>query len=96
MGAYLVFTESGPILVLTSYPTILDDRVVAALRRRGVDRFIAYEVPVEVVHRVYGLPFELVASELGEGLPLRVLDFNGPHVFSSFSLSDLGNPVAFG
>ena len=95
MGAYLVFTESGPILVLTGCPTVLDERVLAALRQRGVDKFIAYEVPVELVHRSYGLPFEVVAAELDDGPALRVLDFNGLHIFASLPISRLGTSVRY-
>jgi len=95
VGAYLVFTEGGPILVLTSCPSMLDGRVLGALRRRGVDKFIAYEVPVDLVHRIYGVPFEVVAAELDEGLDLRVLDFNGQHIFARLPMAALGSPVHY-
>lgn len=96
MGAYLVCTESGAILVLTSCPTMLDDRVVAALRRRGVDKFIAHEVSIERVREHYGVAYEVIAADLVETTDARVLDFNGHHIFSCFSLSELGDPVTFG
>jgi hypothetical protein len=74
---------------------ITDTPLIDALRRRGIDKFIAYEVPVDAVHRLYGVPFEVVAADLEHGKDLRVLDFNGPHIFDSFSLSELGQPIRY-
>ena len=56
---------------------------------------IAYEVPVESLHRIYGVPFEVVASDLKGGQPMRVLDFNGPHILDAFGLSELGKPIPY-
>ena len=95
MTAYLVFTETGPILILTSSDCITEGSLPQSLERRGVDKFIAYEVPVESVHRLYGVPFEVVASDLEEGRDTRVLDFNGPNIFDAFSLSELGKPITY-
>jgi hypothetical protein len=95
MRAYLVFTETGPILILTSCTNITDTPLIEALRRRGIDKFIAYEVSTDEVHRLYGVPFEVVASDLEQGKEMRVLDFNGPHIFEAFALSELGAPIPY-
>jgi len=95
MRAYLVFTETGPILILTTCASVTEGPLPETLHRRGVDKFIAYEVPVDEVHRRYGVPFEVVASDLEQGKQMRVLDFNGSHIFDAFSLSELRNPVAY-
>ena len=49
MRAYLIFTGSGPILVLSTYPELTDPRLVAKLRYKGIDKFIAYEVDMAAV-----------------------------------------------
>jgi len=95
MRAYLVFTPTGLILLLTSCSCITEDSLLVALERMGIDKFIAYEVPVDLVHRSYGVPFEVVASDIERGKEMRVLDFNGTHIFDTFKLSDLGQPVAY-
>jgi hypothetical protein len=95
MTAYLVFTETGPILVLTSRTCITEDPLLGALRRKGIEKFIAYEVSVDSVHRLYGVPFEVVAADIEHGKEMRVLDFNGRHIFDTFSLSDLGSPIPY-
>ena len=95
MRGYVVFTETGPILILTSCQDITEAPLVEALRRRGIDKFIAYEVPTDEVQRRYGVPFEVVAADLDHDKQMRVLDFNDPHIFASFPLSDFGTPVHF-
>ena len=95
MRSYLVFTETGPILILTSCSTATEEALVGSLHHKGIDKFIAYELPLADVHRLYGVPFEVVASDVAQGRPVGVLDFNGLHIFDSLSLSDLGRPIAY-
>ena len=66
---------------------------VESLLNKGVDKFIAFEVPVSTVHRLYGVPFEVVAADIEDGSDMRVLDYNGPHIFSSFHFDELGAPT---
>jgi len=94
--AYLVFTGSGPILILTTFPSVSDERFVSKLRHKGIAKFIAYEVPIEQTREKYGLPCEVIAKDLAGQEDLRVLDFNGHHIFSNFRLSELGEAVRHG
>ena len=96
MGAYIVFTGNGPILILTTYPRVDDPRLVEKLAHKGVAKFIAYQVPLELVQASYGVPFEVIAADLAAKEDMRVLDFNGHHIFSSFSLNELGEPIRVG
>lgn len=96
MRAYLIFTGSGPILILTTHGSVTEERLVAKLKHKGIAKFIAYEVPVERVRRIYGVPFEVIAADLAGQEDLRVLDFNGHHIFASFRLSELGEPIRHG
>ena len=96
MRAYLVFTGTGPILVLTTFPGITDPRLTAKLAHKGIEKFIAYEVPVERVRELYGVPFEVVADDLAATEDVRILDFNGHHIFGLFSLRELGEPIKHG
>ena len=93
MRSYLVLTEDGPLLVLTSMDSITEETLLDSLHGRGIDKFIAYEVPVGRVHEFYGIPFEIIAADLEKGKDLRVVDFDGPHIFSCLSFSDLGNEI---
>ncbi|MBW8876981.1 MAG: hypothetical protein JF614_18605 [Acidobacteria bacterium] len=96
MRAYLVFTGSGPILLLSTYPKLTDERLVDKLRYKGIDKFIAYEVDLDAVQRRYEHSFETVARDLEGVEDLRVLDFNGHQIMANFSLDSLGDPIKFG
>jgi len=96
MRAYLVFTGSGPILILTTFSDVGDERLLSKLAHKGIAKFIAYEVPVERAKQLYGVPFEVIAADLAESRDVRVLDFNGHHIFANFSLHELGEPIKHG
>ncbi len=96
MRAYLIFTGSGPILILTTFSGVTDPRLVAKLEHKGIAKFIAYEVPLERTRALYGVPFEVIAADLAGTEDVRVLDFNGHHIFANFRLSELGEPIRHG
>jgi len=95
MRAYLVFTGSGPILVLATYPSLMDERLVSKLRYKGIDKFIAYEVDLDAVRERYPQSFDNVARDLDAEEDLRVLDFNGHQIMANFSLDKLGEPIKY-
>ena len=95
MRAFLVFTGSGPILVLATYPSLLDARLVEKLRYKGIDKFIAYEVDLDAVRERYPHSFDNVARDLDAEEDLRVLDFNGHQIMANFSLDKLGEPIKY-
>jgi hypothetical protein len=93
MRSYLVLTETGPLLVMTSNACVTGEALLDSLRHRGIEKFIAYEVPTDRLHEFYGLPFEIIAADIERGKGLRVLDFDGPHIFDCVPFSELGNPI---
>ncbi|MDA2919519.1 hypothetical protein MYX76_08525 [Desulfobacterota bacterium AH_259_B03_O07] len=93
MKAGIFFTGSGPILILTSYDTLTDPQLVDKLNSKGIKKFIAYEVPVDKVKEKYGTHFNVIMGDLYQTDDLRVLDYDGHHVFYNFSLKVLGQPI---
>lgn len=92
MKALMIISGSGPILVLSSHPSN-DQVLLGKLHHKGIDKFIAYELPWEEVRERYGGHFETVLGDLHETDDLRVLDVNGQRVFSLFRLDQLGTPL---
>lgn len=90
MRAYLVLTGNGPLLVMTSNSCITGEALQESLRHKGIEKFLAYEIPVDRLHEYYGVPFEIIAADIEGGQDLRVLDFDGPHIFKRVPLSELG------
>ena len=93
--SYLIFTGTGPILVLSTYPTLTDERLIGKLRYKGITKFIAYEVALDAVRERYAHSYANVVSDLGAMPDLRVLDFNGHQIMTNFSLAELGDPIRF-
>ncbi len=93
MRSFVLLTPSGPVLLLTRSGSLEETTMVEQLERHGMKKFIAFEVPVDKVHRLYGVPFEVVASDIERGSDMRVLDYNGSHIFQSFDFSELGTPT---
>jgi hypothetical protein len=94
--AYLIFTGSGPILVLSTYPELTDERLLSKLRYKGIEKFIAYEVALDAVRSRYESSFANVSKDLESEEDLRVLDFNGHQIMANFSLDSLGEPIKVG
>ncbi|UCF89906.1 MAG: hypothetical protein JSW39_16570 [Desulfobacterales bacterium] len=93
MKAGIFFTGTGPILILTTYENFSDPKLVERLAAKGIKKFIAYEVSEEKVKERYGQHFNVIMGDLHQTDDLRVLDYDGHHVFLNFSLKELSNPV---
>ena len=95
MKAGIFFTGTGPILILTTYDALDDLNLIEKLSAKGIKKFIAYEVSEDLVKEKYGLQFKTIMSDLHQTDDLRVLDYDGHHVFYNFSLNELGEPVYY-
>jgi hypothetical protein len=93
MKAAMIFTGSGPILVLTTFETLEDPAFIERLRARGISKFIAHEVSVDKVKKQYGTRFSVILGDLSQSDDLRVMDIDGHHVFNSFGFDELGPAV---
>lgn len=96
LKAYLIFTGTGPILVLSTYPSLEDARLVDKLRFKGIDKYIAYEVDLAAVKSRYHHSYANISQDLEDVEDLRVLDFNGHQIMANFSLGELGEAIKVG
>lgn len=90
MKSFLLMTGSGPLIILTSHDSIENSILLDKLLAKGIEKFIAYEVPFELAKQRYGGHFTIVANDLHETDDLRMLDYNGDRAFRLFSFSELG------
>jgi len=95
MKAGILFTGSGPILLLTSYESLTDSHLVEKLATKGIKKYIAYEVPVDMAKEKYGKHFNVIMGDLHQQDDLRVLDYDGHHVFLNFDFCKLGEPICY-
>ena len=95
MKAGIFFTGTGPILILTTYDSFTDPDLITKLETKRIKKYIAYEVSEEMVKSIYGNHYNVIMGDLKQEDDLRVLDYDGHHIFKSFSLGDLGEPVYY-
>ena len=95
MKAGILFTGTGPILILTTYESFTDPNFVEKLSAKGIKKFISYEVSEEKVQQRYGMHFNIILGDLKQTDGLRVLDYDGHHIFNSFSLKEIGDPIFY-
>ncbi|CAH2602944.1 Cytosolic protein [Rhodovastum atsumiense] len=93
MNAMLLLTTSGALVFLTSYPTITDAALLERLQRKGIGKFISFEIPIELVRQRYGGHFAVVAQTLDEVNGLRMLDLDGQRAFKLFRFDELQGPI---
>ncbi len=94
MNVFMLMTGSGPLVILTSHESIEDQTILDKLLAKGIDKFIAYEIPYDLAKERYGGHFTVVANDLHETDDLRVLDYNGARAFRLFDFSEMGEVLS--
>ncbi len=95
MNVSLLFTASGPLVIMTSYASVTDPALLQKLSAKGIDKFIAYDIPFELAEARYGGHFAVVQHDLSESDDLRILDYNGERAFRLFQFRELGAPTIY-
>ena len=93
MKAGIIFTGTGPILILTTYESFKDPKLISKLEAKGIRKYIAVELPLDSVKAKYGNQYHVVMGDLKQSDDLRVLDYNGYNVFYNFPFSEMGQPI---
>jgi hypothetical protein len=93
MKSGIIFTGTGPILILTTYESFDDPKLVEKLKVKGIQKFIASEISLEKVKAKYGNQYNVVMGDLHQTDDLRVLDYNGHNVFYNFEFSEMGELI---
>ena len=90
MKAGIIFTGTGPILILTTYDDFSDEKFSQKMSQKGIGKYMAFEVPLEICKKKYGRHYEAILKDVKQEDDLRVLDYNGFNVFYNFPFSSWG------
>lgn len=93
MRVFFLFTGSGPLVILTSYSSVDDHQLLRKLAIKGIDKFIAYEIPLSIAKERYGKHFDMVCQDLSQTDDLRILDYNGQRALHRFHFYEMGKPI---
>ncbi len=91
--AYLIFTGGSPLLIATTFDSIEAKKLLDDLAGKGITKFIAYEIPIDLAQKKYGRHYDVVCGDLKQSNELRVLDYSGDRAFSYFSFKEMGQPI---
>jgi hypothetical protein len=91
----IVFSGTGPLLILTSYPSISNPDFVGKLKAKGLKKFVAFEIPLDQCRERYGTSYRDIVEDLQKIDDMKVLDFDGHRIFRNFSLKKMGAPFIF-
>ena len=95
MNVSLLFTASGPLVIMTSHASVTDPALLQKLSAKGIDKFIAYDIPFALAEQRYGGHFSVVQHDLHETDDLRILDYNGERAFRLFQFQELGDQTVY-
>jgi len=95
MRAIMLYTASGPLVILTSYDSPTAPDLLTKLQAKGITKFIAWEIPLGLAKARYGGHFPVVEHDLHQTDDLRVLDYAGDRAFRLFSFAELGPAVFY-
>lgn len=90
MKIFMLYTGSGPLVIMTSYRSVEAPGLLEKLTAKGIHKFIAHEIPLQLARERYGAHFDMVQRNLTENDDLRVLDYNGERAFRLFRFDELG------
>lgn len=93
MKAGIIITGSGSILVLTSVDRFEHPDFVGALKQKGINKYILFEAPEELVRSRYGQHYSVTMSDLKQSDVLRIVDVDGQRIFRNFDLETLRGPI---
>lgn len=95
MKAMMLLTGGGCLVILTSYASATDPGLLAELHEKGIDKFVAHEIPIDLVRERYGRHFDVVSHDWHETDRLRVLDYLGDRAFKLFHFDEMGPVVEY-
>lgn len=82
-------------MILTTYEFIKRPELLTKLESRGINKFIAYELPIDLVKARYGTHYDIVQKDVHESDDMRVLEHSGERAFKNFSFSELGPEIIY-
>ena len=95
LKSYLVMRATGGVLILTDHDLAKEPGALKKLAEGGLEKFIAFEVPLEQVKTNYSAHYEHVLKEPKQISEFITLDDDAREIFENISLKGLGAPLIY-
>lgn len=93
MKAGVIITGSGSMLALTSCDDFEDPDFVSALKSKGINKYILFEVPEDIAKSRYGQRYFVAMADRLQSDILRIVDVDGQRIFRNFDLKTFSSPT---
>jgi hypothetical protein len=93
MRAYILFTATGAVVVMTKKYSIRNSQVLKSLGAHGIGKFVAHRIPIELAKKRYASHFDTVIHDPRQATDLKILEDDGEKVFKMFKFSDIGPAI---
>ena len=93
--AYLVLSSAGAALILTQSDISSEPAVLAHSVGNGLNKYIAYEVPMERLKQNYSAHLGHIFNDPKETGQFLTLDDDERQVFRNISLKELGPSIIY-
>jgi hypothetical protein len=95
LKSYLLLTATGAVLILVADNLDKNPELLKSLSAGSLNKFVAYEIPVDSVRNSYRAHFEHTLRDPFQTNEFKVLDDDGVQIFKNVSLKELGSPIFF-
>jgi hypothetical protein len=95
LKSYLLLTATGAVLILTGDNLDKNPELLKNLSAGSLNKFVAYEIPVDSVKNSYRAHFEHTLRDPFQSNEFKVLDDDGIQIFNNIKLKELGSPIFF-
>ena len=93
MKAFLVFAVGGPVLIISKFGKDQRTRLVDKVKHYG--KFIAFEVPMEMLQTNYSAHLEHVQKEPNYSDEFTVVDSDADEIFTNIEFIGLRDPIIY-
>lgn len=95
LKSYLLLTGTGAVLILTGDDLEKNPDLLKNLSAGNLNKFVAYELPVDSVKNSYSAHFEHTLRDPFQTGEFKVLDDDGVQIFKNIKLKEMGSPIFF-
>jgi hypothetical protein len=93
--AYLVLSSAGAALIVTQNDISSEPALLAHSVGNGLNKYIAFEIPMEQVKHNYSAHLEHIFNDPKETGQFMTLDDDERQVFKNISLKALGSSIIY-
>jgi hypothetical protein len=95
MNVFFLFTGSGSLVILTSYSSVEDPALLRKLAAKGIEKFLAYQIPITLAKERYGTHFDIYQRSCPNQTICGCSTLTVRAPSGCFAFHEMGSPIAY-